>query len=224
MLVMALKERNTKLAKALMAIEHASLPFEIYWEHNKFIETPQLLYFPLHSYTWSPDLEPWKDVQYKTDPWMLNSLKNGTVYKEIPRSYFEDSSGMISGTSTFMPLESVFPSFICFHGDVELASLTGYDFTLADALIAGKKGNVELGRMLVKTSGKEGSPVTSSLFMGACIGGCIGMAKEFYQEHLGGIALYHAACSGQLEVVRWLLQLGTSVNELTDDKNKIYKI
>lgn len=123
------------------------------------------------------------------DPW-LHTLC-GEKDKNIS-SYCNDhlpTSWVIQGPS-YSPYDPTLPSAICFHGDVELASLTGFDFSPM-------KGNAELGRMLVKASGKDDSHMASSLFMGACVGGHIEMVKEFYQAKMRGAGIMQRA------VVNW---------------------
>lgn len=159
--------------------------------------------------------------------------KEGQDYSNTTIPYIPGKSlnRVLSTKKRDLSYLTAIPRMICYNGDIEIAKMSGLKYSPADAFVAGLRGHVELAKMLIAAGcsidtssydfyynfeeANEIGDIGTAFLNGACVSGNVELVRiclETMQLKPGG-ALYKAACSGQLEVVKELLKFGADKNE-----------
>lgn len=225
LMLMALKEQDTSLAKTLLTLLYSipcSLSKSYYYTptmSSAFSSAPPL-------FVLSPPLvihgDPWLSVSsigkwVKQTTGLVDHYPEQIVEEEdrkedkdkavvewdigLQADYFSPNSG----------IEYALTNMIAYHGNVELATLSGREFYACDAYIVGMRGHFGMYKAIIA----KNPSLATDFLNGACVSGRLEIVRKCLKLKIPiGSALYKAACSGQLEVVRLLLDNGAMVNEL----------
>lgn len=174
------------------------------------ISSPNLLYIaiPMGS---DDKPRPWERKKFSKSSWIGGFTKYGNFPLKIEHQedIFLDQALKLEDDEEHLLLPHFFPSssiynplywMLGYHGNLEVIKLSRPPYRRHyDGLIVGLRGHLEMGRVLM-------NDFCLDVLVGACIGGNIELVKECYEKSNERSALYYAAASGQLEVVKMLLQ------------------